>query len=233
MKAKTFAVALLAQKGGVGKTTLCVNLAATAERAGLRAGIIDADPQATASGWARTREERGTSSPVVAAAPDPAKLRKALQDARDDGFDVVFIDTPAGVSELPVAAAGAAQLVLVPALPSVFNLDALAPTVRLVRRAGVPAFFVVNRGRSPGINAECALALSSAYGLPAVSVAIANRLPIADGERTATALVEVKGGPSSVTSGQKEFSALWAWIDKQRKGSDGESENQGRKVRRS
>ena len=44
-------IAIVSQKGGSGKTTLTVNLAAAAEAVGQIALIIDTDPQATASQW--------------------------------------------------------------------------------------------------------------------------------------------------------------------------------------
>lgn len=210
-----YTVALLAQKGGVGKTTLAVTLAVQAELSGEPSGVLDADPQATASGWSLARAGQGKETPPVAAAQDPATLRRAARDARADGLKWLFIDTPAGVSELPVTAAGLADLILIPCVPSVFNMDALASTVKLVRSAGKPAFFLINRGRSKGINDECALGLSSAYGLPAVDTHISNRLPISDGETSGIALVELQSRDPSIQRGKREFEALWRWLKKQ------------------
>jgi chromosome partitioning protein len=217
-----YTVAFLAQKGGVGKTTLALTLAVQAELAGESSGVIDADPQATASGWALARarprpEGQGKPSPPVAAAHDAATLRRAIQDAREDGLGWLFIDTPAGVSELPVTAAGLADLLLMPCVPSVFNMDALASTVKLVRHLNKPAFFLINRGRSKGINDECALALTSAYGLPATNAHISHRLPIADAEQSGAALVESLSKDSSVEKGKDEFRALWKWLKAQAK----------------
>jgi chromosome partitioning protein len=213
-----YTVALLAQKGGVGKTTLSLSLAVQAELAGKRAGVVDTDPQASASGWYLARKEHGRETPLVAAAVEPELIRRAQADAREDGFDWLFVDTPPGVSELPATAADIADLLLIPCLPAILDMDAMAPTVKLARRIGKPTFFVVNRGRSKAINDECALALTSAYGLPAVNTHISSRLPIPDAARLGQALPEFESKDSSVTKGKEEFKALWKWLQKRRTG---------------
>lgn len=216
-----FTVALLAQKGGVGKTTLALTLAVLADQEDGPAGVIDADPQATASGWGLKRAQalpdgQGKDTPPIAAAHAPATIRQAAKDANEDGLNWLFIDTPAGVSELPATAAAVADLILIPCVPSIFNMDALASTVKLVRQVKRPAFFLVNRGRSKGINDDCALALTSAYGLPAVHTHISTRLPIADAEQSGTVLVELSSKDQSVEKGKAEFQSLWLWLKKQR-----------------
>lgn len=60
-------IAIASQKGGSGKTTLAVNLAAAAEAAGQNALIIDTDPQATASQWGAWRADRAPE--VIDSAP--------------------------------------------------------------------------------------------------------------------------------------------------------------------
>ena len=52
-------IALVQQKGGAAKTTLCVHLAVAAEQDVRRTAIIDIDPQASASNvWGGARGEK-------------------------------------------------------------------------------------------------------------------------------------------------------------------------------
>src|SRR3546814_4396968 len=67
-------IAIISQKGGAGKTTLALHLAAAAEDSGHTALVIDVDPQATASQWAAWRQD---APPVVidSAPPDRKSTR--------------------------------------------------------------------------------------------------------------------------------------------------------------
>ena len=66
-------LAIVSQKGGVGKTTIAVHIAVAAASAGYSVAIIDLDPQATAAQWSDWRNagkgEGAAENPVVVAAP--------------------------------------------------------------------------------------------------------------------------------------------------------------------
>jgi chromosome partitioning protein len=49
-------ISFVTQKGGAGKSTLAINCAVAAERAGHKVLILDLDPQGTAEGWYQDRE---------------------------------------------------------------------------------------------------------------------------------------------------------------------------------
>ena len=84
-------VAVVSEKGGVGKTTVIVHVGVAAQLAGLDVAIIDLDPQISAADWV---DERGEGSKPEAVAIPPARLDKLLASLRTHGTDLVLIDTP-------------------------------------------------------------------------------------------------------------------------------------------
>ena len=106
-------IAFVTQKGGSGKTTLCLNLAVAAEQAGKQALIVDLDPQGTAEAWYQDRE---AESPRLIRA-EPADLPRVVAAAERQGFSHVLLDTP-GRDEPGVAAAIRAAGFLHRALPA-------------------------------------------------------------------------------------------------------------------
>lgn len=133
-------IAIVSQKGGAGKTTLAVHLAARAAHDGKQAVIVDLDPQATASSWG---DWRGGDNPVVVAAPH-TRLEATLAEAAKSGVDLVIIDTPPSADAAAVAAARSADLVLIPTRASAFDLHAIKTTGELMKIAQKPAYVVLN-----------------------------------------------------------------------------------------
>ena len=88
MKAITF----VTQKGGSGKSTLCVSLAVAAQEMGHSVCILEMDRQATISDWA---ENRDAEAPEVAQI-DATQIDAVMAQLRDTAYDYVFIDTPLG-----------------------------------------------------------------------------------------------------------------------------------------
>ena len=102
---------------------------------------MDLDPQATAANWSDRRE---ADTPVVISA-QASRLPRVLDAANDGGADVVIIDTAPRAERAALAAARAADLVLIPCRPAVYDLETVSTTVDLVRLAGgAPVLAVLN-----------------------------------------------------------------------------------------
>jgi chromosome partitioning protein len=169
-------VAILSQKGGTGKTTLSLHLAVAAERAGQVAAVIDLDPQASSAGW---KDSRPGETPVVVPVPS-SRLAQALDVARSSGAEFVILDTAPHSSEVALAAAEAADIVLIPCRAGILDLRAIGATARLAKIASKPAFVVLNSmpPRATNIIADARAAVA-VHGLEVAPVSIQQRVAYA------------------------------------------------------
>ena len=105
-----FTIALIGQKGGVGKTTLALGVAVAAAQAGHAVAVIDLDPQASAAKW---KDRRSEDNPAVISA-QASRLYPALEAARGAGAEFAIIDSAGRSDDSAMAAARAADLILIP-----------------------------------------------------------------------------------------------------------------------
>lgn len=165
-------IAIISQKGGAGKTTLALHLAAAAQASGRVALVVDTDPQATASQWAAWRQE---APPEVIDSPPP-RLAAKIAAAKEQGAEVIVIDTPPHADSAARAAVEAADLVLIPCRPSAFDLSAIQTTAKLVQLLRRPAYVVFTAGppNAPRIYQEAG-ELVDGFGTPPCPVLLPDR----------------------------------------------------------
>ncbi|MFT3852656.1 MAG: ParA family protein [Ilumatobacteraceae bacterium] len=102
-----------ALKGGVGKTTTAVYLAAVAAASNRRSvTVVDADPQASSADWIEGTADERLRKVTVVEAPTERLLMKALDRISAD--DVAVVDTPPGQDRLLAKAIDRASAVVVP-----------------------------------------------------------------------------------------------------------------------
>lgn len=164
-------IAILSQKGGAGKTTLAIHLAGAAEHSGLRAVIVDLDPQASAKGW---HDQRGREAPAVISA-HASRLNDVLRTAREHDADLCIIDTAPHSDTDALAAAKAADLVLIPCRTGILDIRAIASSVDILQLAKRPALIVLNAVPHQGSLPDQAEEALQSYAIPIAKARLGQR----------------------------------------------------------
>lgn len=201
---------LLARKGGAGKTTLAAHLAVLAGAQDRRVLMVDTDPQKSLTKWWRRRPLR---SPALAEAPIE-RLKDVIEAARDDGIDLVVIDTRPSVEEDTVTVAKLADYCLIPTRPAILDLDAIEITAKLLQVFGRPGAIVLNACQAPRGVGEASLTVdarraASRFGLPVAPVAICDRVAMGYALTNGAAVTEFE--PNGKASA--ELRRLWTWVE--------------------
>lgn len=198
-------IAIVSQKGGSGKTTLTVNLAAAAEAVGQIALIIDTDPQATASQWGSWRNDRAPE--VIDSAPP--RIQHKVDQAKAQGATFIIIDTPPHADSAASRAVEIADIVLIPCRPSAFDLAAIRTTVSLIRLFDKPAFVVFTAGppNAPKIYQD-AIDLVRGFGIEACPHLLPDRAVYRHASAAGASVLEFE--PTGKATA--EIDALHMWI---------------------
>lgn len=198
-------IAILSQKGGTGKTTLSLHLAVAAQKAGQAAVVIDLDPQASAAGW---KDSRSGEEPVVVSVPAP-RLPYTLQAAESGGAYLAIIDTAPHSGDVALAAAEAADLVLIPCRPGILDLRAIGTTARVVKLAGKPAYVVLNTvpPRASNVLADARAAVA-VHGLDVAPVALQQRAAYAHSLTAGQTAQEYERGGKAA----EEIAKFYGWL---------------------
>jgi chromosome partitioning protein len=140
-------------KGGCGKTTLAVNLACYYARRGLTVALVDLDEQGSCMTWLEQRPEK---HPEIMGWHAVRGGKPPFNDT-----DVVVMDGPARIKSAKLERAlDNAHVVLVPALPSIFDLQAVSGFLEIlqdypsVQRGKKRVGIVANRLRSNTISTQ-------------------------------------------------------------------------------
>jgi chromosome partitioning protein len=149
-------IAIGNQKGGAGKTTICMNLAGGFQETGYKVLVVDADPQGSAMNWRANGGETNQLGFDVIAMPN-ATLHKDLPNvsARSQ-YEVILIDCPPGgahrskADDITRSALLAAQVVVLPVQPSPLDYQAAITMVPLLRDTAIykpdlRVFLLINR----------------------------------------------------------------------------------------
>jgi chromosome partitioning protein len=198
-------IALVSQKGGVGKTTLAIHLATAFEAHGRQTLLVDLDPQTSAAEW---KDARQAERPYVMAVP-PSRLGKTLETAREHRAEVVVLDTAPHSEGTALDAARAADLILVPCQPSIMDLRAMRKTTDLLNYLKKPTYAVLNEVAPQGTVAdEAGRAITAQFGMPMCPIRLGQRVAFNRCLLTGQTAQEYEPGGKAA----QEIEALLQWV---------------------
>lgn len=200
-------IAIISQKGGAGKTTLAINLAVASELARRPAVLIDLDPQASATNW---NDHRAKQSPAVISA-QASRLPEVLATARAHGARIAIIDTAPHSENAALAAARAADLILIPCRAAILDIRAIATSADLATIAKKQAVAILNAVQPRGTLADEAEEALKTYGLAVAPVRIGQRTAFIHAITAAMGIMEYDPHGKAA----EEIKALYKWVCEQ------------------
>jgi len=205
-------IAVIARKGGSGKTTVAVHLAIAAHLRGKQTLLADSDPQRSSSTVLRGREACG---PAFCETSGPELLRVQTGAVRA-GVEALFIDTAAGAEDELAYAIVLADLSLLVIRPTFLDFAAAIRTAEVLRRLRKPGLIVLNQapvsraGAEPPLvkKAQEALRIMRLPVAPTILRARAAYQSALEGGRSA----EEIGGPAAQAG--EEVAGLWGYVER-------------------
>ncbi len=192
-------LAVVNQKGGAGKTSIALNLAAAMARLRKKVLLIDADPQQTAQDWAAVRDTPPPFQVIGLAKP---VLHRDIPKLAED-YDDIIIDGAPRNYEVARSAIASADFVLIPVQPSGADLWASRETVNLVKEAHEfketqKAAFVVSRRVGRTVLGRSIVEALADFGIPILKAGTSQRVAYAEAMTGGTTVIEMN--PTSEAS---------------------------------
>jgi chromosome partitioning protein len=207
-------LAVIGQKGGNGKTTTALGLAVTASLAGRDVAVIDLDPQTTAANWS---DRRGKETPAIVSC-QVSRLAQVLDAAAKGGADLAIIDTPGKSTDALIAAAKAADFVLMPIQPQLYDIETLGSLKDVLTLAGNPAAAVlVNRAPTQGHRHIETQEAATEQGFKVCPVVIFARAAHGDAGNIGQAAIEYDPTGKAAKEMHELYSYITIALDKEKK----------------
>ena len=204
-------IVLATQKGGSGKSTLAIGLALAAIEAGRSVRLIETDSQGTLSNW---RSRRIYAEPMVEPVYDAGEIEQRLRSLDRSGVTLTIVDTAGGASAATTAAIRYADLCLIPARPSVADIEATASTLHTIRAWNRPFAYVLNQTpiRGQRIN-NAATALSDKAALDMSDVLAKPFIVMRNDHQDALSAGLAVSEYAPTGKSADEVRSLWQWVE--------------------
>jgi chromosome partitioning protein len=193
-------ISFLNQKGGVGKTTLSINVATALALKKLKILLIDADPQNSSLDWAAVRKKEGLFTVVSITKPIIHKEVKKL--SKD--YDHIIIDGPPRIYDVAKSAIVSSDLVIMPVQPSPYDVWAASEVVTLIKEVSDPlediknikcAFLINRKIVNTAVGRDVTKALEH-YGMDVLNNHICQRVAYVETAAMGSTVIEELGKDS-------------------------------------
>lgn len=171
-------IAVMNQKGGVGKTTLCLGLGGALAAVGRDVALVDSDPQGSMNDWYDENPEHSVQVYTI----ERTQLASQIPRLKNE---IVIIDGTAKAADLARKTIAVADIILIPVQPSPLDVWATGETVTMIQdhqeaqiAAGekpVRAFFVVSRAIGNSKLSQGIAKTLKGYGFPVLNTRLVSR----------------------------------------------------------
>jgi chromosome partitioning protein len=204
-------IVLATQKGGSGKSTLAIGLALAAIQAGHTVRLIETDSQGTLSNW---QSRRPYAEPIVEPIYVAGDVERRLQTLDRDSATLAIVDTPAGISAATTSAIRYADLCLIPARPSLADIEATAATLSLARAWNKPFAYILNQTpiRGQRLN-KAATTLSDEAALDVDGIVAQPFILMRNDHQDALSAGLAVSEYAPASKSAEEIRSLWQWVE--------------------
>ncbi len=200
-----FTLAVIAQKGGVGKSTFARSIAVQALLEGKKAAIIDADTQATSYKWSKRRKQ---AAPTVVQLGE-STIAEAIKKLIGRGAEFIVVDTPPHSQPIINIVAKASDAALIVTQPYPDDLQEVGIPAGILQALGKPSGIILNNTPTRAQAVTMARAALATFPMPTCPTSIthlmAHPYASADGQ---TAQEREPNGKSAT-----ELAEIWAWFN--------------------
>jgi len=204
-------IVLATQKGGSGKSTLAIGLALAAQEAGHTVRLIETDQQGSLSNWQR---RRGAARPLVETVYNARDIESRLQSLALAGVTLAIIDTAGGITAATTEAVRYCDFCMIPARPSIVDIEASAATLDLVRAWRKPFAFILNQTPIRSHRIHCAAdAIGEAAARDLDDVLARPFIVMRNDHQDALAAGLAVSELSPFGKSADEIRDLWRWVD--------------------